>query len=205
VIEYTLRFSKPVTVSGDWNHGDPELRAAQRQAIKAQHQAIRRKLKRNPTPETRTKLEAEKARLSDLETLVFGVRHRAGAVLPAPSVEDIVEEATFRRFADRGRIVTALARLAVTNPAKYGDVVHEEAQKDPRIRRALNRARSDARPKQLKQAERLVLENFYASAILKRPLRGLAACDAAIMLVEATHIPMNADKYRRIVKKFYLE
>jgi hypothetical protein len=204
VIEYTLRFNKPVTVSGDWNHGDPELRAAQRRAIKARNQAIRRKLKRNPTPETRAELEAEKALLSDLETLVFGVRHRARAILPAPSVEDIVEEATFRRFADRGRIGTAWARLAVINPAKYGEFVSREAQKDPRIRRALNRARSDARPKQLKHVERLVLGNFYASTILKQPLRGLAACDAAIMLEEATHIPMNADKYRRIVKKFYL-
>jgi hypothetical protein len=119
VIEYTLRFSKPVTASGDWNHGDSELRAAQHRAIKAQLQAIRRKLKRNPTPKTRAELEAEKALLSDLETLVFRVRHRAGAALPAPSVEDIVEQATFRRFADRGRIATAWARLAVINPAKY--------------------------------------------------------------------------------------
>jgi hypothetical protein len=205
VTKYTLRFSKPVTLSRDWNYGDPELRDAQRRAIKAQLQAIRRKLKRNPTPKTRAELEAEKALLSDLETLVFRVRHRAGAALPAPSVGEIVEQATFRRFADRGRIATAWARLAVINPAKYGDFVSREAQKNPRIRRSLNRARSDAHQKPLKQAERLVLENFYHSAILQRPLRGLAACDAAIMLAETTHVPINADKYRRIVKKFYLD
>jgi hypothetical protein len=205
VTKYTLRFSKPVNLRGDWNHGDPELRAAQRLAIKARHQAIGRNLKRNPTSETRPELEAEKILLSDLETKVFGVRHRTRAALPAPSVGEIVEQATFRRFADRGRIATAWARLAVINPVNYGDFVSREAQKNPRIRRALNRARSDARPKPLNQAERLVLENFYASAILQRPLRGLASCDAAIMLMETTHIPINADKYRRIVKKFYLD
>jgi hypothetical protein len=204
LIKYRLRFSKPVTLAGDWNYGDPKLRAAKYRAIKARRQAIRRKRKQIRAPEACAELEEEKALLSDLETQVFGVRHRTSATLPAPSVEDIVEEATFRRFADRGRIATAWARLAVINSAKYGPFVSGQAQTNPVIRRALNRARSDARPKPLKLAERLVLENFYSSTILKRPLRGLAPCNAAIMLAEKTHIPINADKYRRIVKKFYL-
>ena len=181
-------------------------------------------------------LGEELEKLSDLETLIFGVRHRATAfpidargkrsvprtkrgkthvplaALPlnrrgkphVPSVQEIVEHATFKRFADKGNIATALARLAVINPAKYGDIVGEEAQTNPRVRRALNRARSDARPKPLTWAERLVLENFYASTILKRPLCGLSWYDGAVMLSEKTQIEISPDKYRRILKKFYL-
>jgi hypothetical protein len=166
LIKYRLRFSKPVTLAGDWNYGDPKLRAAQHRAIKARRQAIRRKRKQIRAPETCAKLEEEKALLSDLETQVFGVRHRTSATLRAPSVEEIVEQATFRRFADRGRIATAWARLAVINPGKYGPFASEQAQTNPVIRRALNRARSDTRPKPLKLVERLVLQNFYCSTIL---------------------------------------
>jgi hypothetical protein len=121
-----------------------------------------------------------------------------------PSVEEIVKEATFKKFADKGNIAVALARLAVMNPAEYADIVTREAQTNPRVRRALNRARSDARPKPLTRAERLVLENFYATTILERPLCGLTWYDAAIMLSEKTQIEMSPDKYRRILKKFYL-
>jgi hypothetical protein len=170
-----------------------------------------------------------------LETLIFGVQHRATALpidasgkrsvprtargkthlplaaLPlnrrgrpyVPSVQEIVEHAIFKRFADKESI-TGLARLAVINPEKYGAAVEREAKINPRVRRALNRARSDARPEPPTPLETLILENFYASTLLKRPLCGLAWYDAAIMLEEKTQIRMSPDKYRRILKKFYL-
>jgi len=188
------------------------------------------------TLEKRMELREELEKLSDLETLIFGVRHRTTAfpvdargkrsvprtkrrkthvplaALPlnrrgrphVPSVQEIVEHATFKRFADKGNIATAPARLAVTRPERYAAAVEREAKINPRVRRALNRARSDARPNYLTRAETLILENFYASTLLKRPLCGLAWYDAAIMLREETQIPMSPDKYRRILKKFYL-
>ena len=233
---YTLRFRKPVTLTGDWNYGHPKLRAAQYQAIKARRQTIRRRLKGMLTSEKRMELGEELEKLSDLETLIFGVRHRATAfpidargkrsvprtkrgkthvplaALPlnrrgrphVPSVQEIVDDATFKRFAAKGNIGTALARLAVINPERYGGAIEREAKINSRMRRALNRARSDARPKSLTRAETLILENFYASTVLKRPLCGLTWYDGAIMLSEKTQIEMSPDKYRRILKKFYL-
>jgi len=141
-----------------------------------------------------------------------GRKHVPLAALPpdacgrphVPSAQEIVEHATFKRFADKGNIPTALARLAVINPERYGAVVWREAKTNPRMRRALNRARSDARPKPLTRAETLILENFYASTVLERPLCGIASDLAAEMFQRATGITMNADKYRRILRKFFL-
>ena len=233
---HTLRFSKPVCLTGDWNYGHPELRAEQHRAIKARLQAIRRELKRIPAPEERTRLDHELKELSDLETAMFRIRHRTTnlpldkrgrpyvprtargkrhvpvSALPlnerrkrhVPSARDIVEEAVFRKFAEKGNIATAYAKLAAINPEKYGEFVRDQAKTNPRVQRARNRVGSDVStgwpptPDEL-----LVLENFYATEIFRRPLFGMAYDLAAQMLGEKS-ATMTVDRYRRILRKFFL-
>ena len=233
---YTLRFSKPVTLTGNWNYGDSELRAAQHPAIKARRQAIKRELRRMPTLEKHTEPAAELKVLSDLETVIFGVKHRATnlplddrgrpyvpktargkrhvpvSALPLnerrkrhlPSARDIVEAAVFRKFAVKGNIAMAYAKLAAINPKKYREFAREMAKTDPRVRRAMNRVGSDVLTGWPPTAdELLVLENFYATAIFRRPLFGMANDLAAQMLGEKCPT-MTVDRYRRILRKFFL-
>ena len=74
--KYTLRFTKPVTLAGDWNYGDPKLRAAQRRALRTRRQTIRRALRRNLTQGKRSELGAELQLLDEMETEHFGIHHR---------------------------------------------------------------------------------------------------------------------------------
>src|SRR5262245_28391923 len=76
VNSYTLRFSKPVSLTGDWNYGDRKLSAAQHRGIKTRRQAIRRKLRREITLEERGRLTDELLTLVQLETQILGVKHR---------------------------------------------------------------------------------------------------------------------------------
>lgn len=237
--KYTLRFSKPVTLTGDWNYGHPELRAAQHRAIKAGLQAIRRKLRRRPAPPPtrRAELEAEKARLFELETQMFGVQHRTTsrpldatgkpytpmtpsgkrhvpvAALPLnergeryiPSARDIVEAAVFRKFAEKGSIAMAHAKLAAINSEKYGEFVRDQAKTNSRVRRAMNRVGSDVLTGwPPANDEMVVLENFYATEIFHRPLFGMAYDMAVWMLVRKTGVRITVDRYRRILRKFFL-
>ncbi len=235
-----LRFSKPVILTGDWDYGHPELRAAQHRAIKARRQAIKRELKRTLMPGKRTELEAELELLSDMETQIFGVHHRATnlpldkkgrpyvprtargkrhvpvAALPlsasgkrhVPSARDIIEAAVFKKFAEKGKkgnIAMAFAKLAAINPEKYGEVVQSEAKTNPRVRRARNRVGSDVLTGWPPAGdEMLVLENFYATKIFRRPLFGMAYDKAVEMLVQKTDTPMTVDRYRRILRKYFL-
>jgi len=163
----------------------------------------------------RTELESGLKQLSDMETQMFGVRHRTTnrpldttgktytpmtargrrhvpvAALPfdargrryIPSPREIVENAAFRKYADKGNIEMALAKLAAINPRKYGWLVRNEAKIHPRVRRARNRVGSDVEigwpPK---NDEALVLDNFYATKLLERPLMGVAYDEAVRML-----------------------
>ena len=222
----------PVIVGSD----HPKVRAAIHRAIKARRQAIRRELRRIPTPEKRTELGTELKELSDRETVMFSVKHRTTnlplddkgrpyvpktargkshlpvATLPLnargkrhlPSAQDIVEEAVFRKFADKGNISIAYAKLAAINPGKYGQFVQDRAKTDPRVRRALNRVGSDVLTGWPPTAdELLVLENFYATAIFRRPLFGMAYDLAAGMLRQKS-AAMTVDRYRRILRKYFL-
>jgi hypothetical protein len=120
-----------------------------------------------------------------------------------PSARDIVEEAVFRKFAEKGNIATAYAKLAAINPEKYGEFVRDQAKTNPRVQRARNRVGSDVStgwpptPDEL-----LVLENFYATEIFRRPLFGMAYDLAAQMLGEKS-ATMTVDRYRRILRKFF--
>jgi len=213
VRKYTLRSSKPVSLTGDWNYGDPRLRAPQHRALRTRRQAIRRELRRNLPQGKRNELEAELQLLDDIETEHFGIHHRPTrlpldkrgkayvpvaepgkeplkargrrhvplAALPfdargrryIPSPREIVENAAFRKYADKGNIEMALAKLAAINPRKYGWVVRKEAKIHPRVRRARNRVGSDVEigwpPK---NDEALVLDNFYATKLLERTAYG---------------------------------
>jgi hypothetical protein len=216
------------------NHS--EVRAAIHRAIKARRQAIRRELRRIPTPEKRTKLTAELKDLSHLETVMFRIKHRATnlpldnrgrpyvaktargkrhvpvSALPlnerrkrqVPSAREIVEEAVFRNFADKGNIAMAYAKLAAINPEKYGEFAQERAKTDRSVQRALNRVGSDVLTGWPPTAdELLVLENFYATAIFRRPLFGMAYDLAAGMLRQKS-ATMTVDRYRRILRKYFL-
>jgi hypothetical protein len=258
---YTLRFSQPVSLTGDWNYGDPKLQVAQHRALRTRKQAIRRRLRSNLTQEKRNELEAGLQLLDDMETEHFGIHHRSTrlpldncgklyvpvaepgkqplkargrrhvplAALPfdalgrryIPSPREIVEEAVFRKYADKDNQPMALAKLAAINPENYVEVLREEAKIHPRVRRARNRVGSDVEigwpPK---NDEMLVLSNFYATEHFPRPLMGMADEDAVEMLSrknfrcvlggkpsEGKGFDMSCSslsRYRRILRKFFL-
>jgi hypothetical protein len=233
VSKYTLGFSKPVTLTGDWNYGHPELRAAQHRAIKTRRQAIRRRLRRKIPRKEREELTCELQDLALIETQLFGVRHRETQLplgkdgkpyvpktargklhlpitaLPldtrgrphVPSAREIVATAVFQKFVEKGNLPMAMAKLAQIDPMAARQV-QMEAKNNPNVRRALNRLGSDVKAEwPPKPDELLVLENFYATKILPRPLYGLADYDAVVMLNEKD-INMNVDRYRRILRKF---
>ena len=52
--------------------------------------------------------------------------------------------------------------------------------------------------------ELLVLENFYATTLLRRPLYGLAYDRADEMLNEEAGLTLSVDRHRRILRKFFL-
>src|SRR5260370_40933083 len=92
-----------------------------------------------------------------------------------PSVKQIVEDAVFKKFAEKNNLAMAQAKLAAINPEKYGEVVRNEAKMNPRGRRARNRVGSDVLTGwPPADDEMLVLENFYATKIFRRPLFGMA-------------------------------
>ena len=143
-----------------------------------------------------------------------GKRHVPLAALPrnargrpyVPSAQEIVELALFQKFAEKGNSPMALAKLAALNPAKYGKMVREEAARNPRVRRAMNRVGSDVAAPVWPVAadEMLILENFYATTRLLRPLFGMAYDQAVSMLNEKTEKPISVDRYRRILRKYLL-
>lgn len=235
--KYTLPFSKPVTLTGEWDYGHSELRAAQHRAIKMLRQAVHRKLQRKITRKEGEQLTCELEDLALMETQLFGVRHRETNLplgkdgkpyvpktargkfhvpLPAlplnvrgrrhvPSPREIVEDAIFQKFADKGNLPMALAKLAAINPKKYKEVVLKESKSNPRVRRALNRVGSDVLQEwPPKPDEMLILENFYATTRLPRPLLGMAYDHAVWMLESKTGVQLSVDRYRRILRKFLL-
>ena len=157
-----------------------------------------------------------------------GRRHVPLAALPfdargrryIPSPREIVEDAVFRKYADKGNLPMALAKLAAINPENYVEVVRAEAKIHPRVQRARNRVGSDVETGwPPKNDEMLVLSNFYATKHFRRPLMGMADEDAVVMLsqknfrcvldgkpLEGKAFDMSCSslsRYRRILRKFF--
>jgi hypothetical protein len=199
VSRYTLRFSKPVQATG---FDDPKLRAAQHRAIKTRREAIKRRLRGGKeTAVSQTKLNKELELLDQLETQLTGVNKRDSS-LPlnhegqqhVPAVSEIVEGSILRRFAiEKNNVPVALAKLAAINPEKYQALVREEARRNPAVRRAVNRVGSDISASRPTAVELLVLENYYVSFLLPRPLRGIAWDRATDMLRAATGVEISPD------------
>jgi hypothetical protein len=236
---YTLRFSKPVSLTGDWNFGDPKLRAAEHRAIKTRREAIRRKLRRKIGREERDQLTAELQALASLETQLFGVSHRAThlplgqdkkpivprtargkrhvpmAALPlnakgrryVPSARQIVATAVFQKYVEKDNLPMALAKLSQIDPSCEKQV-RKEAETNPKVRRALNRLGSDVKSEwPPKPDELLVIENFYATTKLDRPLYGVADHVGVRKLCDVFGVDMSnmtLGRYRRILQKFRL-
>jgi hypothetical protein len=82
--------------------------------------------------------------------------------------------------------------------------VREEARTNPKIRRALNRLGSDVKTEwPPKPDELLILENFYATSIFRRPLCGIVY-DHAVWMLSKIGFDVTVDRYRRILRKFRL-
>jgi hypothetical protein len=123
-----------------------------------------------------------------------------------PSALDIVELAVLQKFAlDKDNLPMAKAKLAKMNPKKYGKWVRKEARSNRHLRRALTRVGSDvSRRWSPTNDELLVLDNFYATKLFRRPLFGMAYDQAVWMLNKKTGSEMSPDQYRRILRKFLL-
>ena len=90
-----------------------------------------------------------------------------------PTPRDIVADAVFEKFVNKGNLPMALAKLAAINPEKYRAEVLELAESNPKLRPALNRVGSDVVIEwPPTKDEMLVLGNFYATRLFRRPLRG---------------------------------
>ena len=122
-----------------------------------------------------------------------------------PTPRDIVADAVFEKFVNKGNLPMALAKLAAINPNMYRKEVERAAKSNPAIRRAMNRIGSDVSPGwPIAQDELLVLENFYATTVLRRPLLGMAYDHAVWMLNKSAGKQMTVDRYRRILRKYLL-
>lgn len=108
-----------------------------------------------------------------------GKRHVPVAALPLdaqgrrriPSPRDIVANAVFEKFLNKGNLPMGLAKLAAIYPEKYRTEALNIAKREPQVRRALNRVGHDvAIGWPAKNDEMIVLENFYATTVFHRPL-----------------------------------
>ena len=121
-----------------------------------------------------------------------------------PSPREMVATAAFQRFIEKDNLPMAVAKLAQIDPVA-GLQVREEAETNPRIRRALNRLGSDVKREwPPKRDELFILQNFYATKILRRPLCGIAYDEAVGMIEKQFDYRMTPDRYRRILRKFRL-
>jgi hypothetical protein len=112
----------------------------------------------------------------------------------------------FEKFVNKGNLPMALAKLAAIYPEKYQTEVGREATRSAELRRALNRVGHDVKidwPPP--QDELFVLENFYATTLFRRPLKGIAPDRAVCMIATKTEIELSVDRYRRILRKFLLK
>jgi hypothetical protein len=121
-----------------------------------------------------------------------------------PSAKEIVVAAVFEKFLNKGNLPMALAKAAAIYPEKYRAEALEFAKQSRALRRALNRVGHDvSKGWPLKRDELVVLENFYATTMFWRPLKGMAP-DLAVKMITETTVDLMVDRYRRILRKFFL-
>lgn len=228
--KFTLAFSKPVT--GDWcdiafqqavhrairTRRQAIRRKLRRKITKTERSQLAAELQNLASMETQffnvrhreTSLPLGEDGKPYVPTTARGKRHLPITALPlnargrrhVPSARQIVGEAAFARFMEKGNDAMAVAKLAQTFGVEKE--VLKETGIDPKIRRALSRVGSDVKAEWPPKAdELLVLENFYATELLQRPLCGIAH-DHAVWLLEKIGSEMTVDRYRRILRKFRL-
>ena len=122
-----------------------------------------------------------------------------------PSPRDIVANVVFEKFINKGNLAMALAKLAAICPEKYRAEVLKMAVSNTQVRRALNRVGHDVLLEwPPRKDEMLILENFYATTLFHRPLKGVAPDVAVWMIVRKTGVELSVDRYRRILRKFFV-
>lgn len=182
-------------------------------AIRTEKERIKRALARVNCPDERENLLRRQADIAALEMSECGIGKKPsrpdakelGFLSPTPTSEEIIERAVIQRCLKQNRFALILPKLAAMNPGKWGGELKREENYCPQVRRAKHRiSAGEIAGEYVDQVEKIIAENWFSSARLKKPLREYGFDKAVVELSDKLGVRLSVQAYGRKVSGLFL-